>query len=102
MTPIHAAAEALFVSEKTLRRWVALGAPHKRVGAGPRAPLVFDLDALRAWCAANDYTGQRGRPPLEVTLMREAARVSKDELRQLAAMASRRIAELERQRRARR
>lgn len=74
MTPIEATAKALYVSARTLRRWVAAGAPHQRIGAGPRAPIVFDLDALRGWCAENGYTGQPGRPTLEVTLMRDAAR----------------------------
>jgi len=53
----------LGVSRRTLTTYLAAGCPHERRGAGPRAPLVFDLAKVKGWIRSTARSGDVGRPP---------------------------------------
>ena len=41
--------EELGISRSTLTNYLEAGCPHTRKGKGPRAPLRFELEAVKAW-----------------------------------------------------
>lgn len=57
--PLAQAALDLDQAERTLRRWVADGAPHHK-GKGRTGALTFDGAELRAWMARTQRTGELG------------------------------------------
>jgi hypothetical protein len=63
--PIEAAAEALGVSEATLRRWLAAGAPAARQGRrGRGCRTLIDPQAVQAWRATQAADSEAVEPIL--------------------------------------
>lgn len=61
--PLREAARALAISESSLRRWIARGAPQaKRGGRGRGRSALFDIEAVRAW--RRSQTGASGSDAL--------------------------------------
>ena len=55
----------LAINRRTLTRWMAAGCPHVR-GKGRRGRLTFDHDGVIAWMRRVGYTGDDGRPSVEI------------------------------------
>lgn len=60
-------AKALGQSRRTVSRYVTAGCPHDREGEGKRAPLRFDLAAVKAWMKETARSGDVGRPAVLVS-----------------------------------
>ena len=68
--------EELDLSERTLREYLAAGAPSTK--QGPGKPSLLDSTEIAAWMAANGKTGERGRPPEKLSPTLEEARLRKE------------------------
>ena len=52
--------QAVGIGRTALSRYLAAGCPHDRLGPGERAPLRFELAAVRAWMHKTARTGDQG------------------------------------------